>query len=190
MKKFLVLVVVIVAGALGYYYFQNNQPEQLSNDQALNPTTNQSEPMKITSLAFEHEQNIPAKYTCDGENINPALEFSDVPENTQSLVLIMDDPDAPMGTWVHWTLWGIEPSTNQIAENSVPAKAIQGKTSSGQNNYGGPCPPSGTHRYFFKLFALDTELKLPSFSEKQDLEKAMEEHIIDQAELVGLYSRN
>jgi len=146
--------------------------------------------MNITSYAFENNQPIPAKYTCDGENTNPPLEFLDVPANASSLVLIMDDPDAPSGTWVHWTLWNIPATVHLIEENSAPLRVIEGKTSSGQNKYGGPCPPSGTHRYFFKLYALDVpKLELPSHSDKAALEQAMEGHIIGQAELVGLYSR-
>src|SRR3989344_873103 len=117
--------------------------------------------MNLSSPAFEHHQPIPAKYTCDGENINPLLQFSDIPDSTKSLVLIMDDPDAPAGLWVHWTIWNIDPGTAEIAENSVPPGSIEGVTSFGKPGYGGPCPPSGTHRYFFKFFALDTKLDIP-----------------------------
>lgn len=145
--------------------------------------------MIISSPAFENNKEIPSKYTCDGENINPSLQISKVPEGTQSLVLIMDDPDAPAGTWVHWIIWNIDPKTAEVAENSVPPGGVGGVTSFGSTGYGGPCPPSGTHRYFFKLYALDTKLDLPSEADKAQLEKAMEGHILDQAELVGLYSR-
>jgi Raf kinase inhibitor-like YbhB/YbcL family protein len=145
--------------------------------------------MKLTSPIFNNNQPIPSKYTCDGENVNPPLSISEVPENAKSLVLIVDDPDAPMGTWVHWTLWNIDPKITEIAENSVPLNAVQGKTSFGNNKYGGPCPPSGTHRYFFKLYALDNTLTLSSSSTKGDLEKAMEGHIIEKTELIWLYSR-
>jgi len=145
--------------------------------------------MKLTSSAFEHNQNIPAKYTCDNENINPPLYISEVPENAKSLVLIMDDPDAPAGTWVHWTVWNIAPDTAEIPENSVPTNTQQGLTSFGQPGYGGPCPPSGTHRYVFKLYALDTTLNLDTNIEKEDIEKAMEGHILDNVELIGLYQR-
>lgn len=147
-------------------------------------------PMQIKSSAFEHNEQIPAKYTCDGENINPPLEFLDVPENAKSLVLIMDDPDAPMGTWVHWTVWNIDPATIEIVENSVPAGAQEGKTSFGKSGYGGPCPPSGTHRYFFKLYALATMLELSSDADKSKLESTMQGHILDRAELIALYKRN
>ena len=148
-----------------------------------------SSTMKLSSSAFTHNQTIPAKYTCDGENVNPPLTITDVLTDSKSLTLIVDDPDAPAGTWVHWTVWNISPDTKQIAENSVPSNVIQGKTSFGNSGYGGPCPPSGTHRYFFKLYALDTTLSLGQNATKQDLEKAFVGHILDQAELIGLYSR-
>lgn len=146
--------------------------------------------MKITSSSFAHNQNIPPKYTCDGENINPSLQFSDIPADTKSLVLISDDPDAPMGTWVHWILWNIDPKTTEIAEKSVPTGAIEGTTSFGETGYGGPCPPSGVHRYFFKLYALDTKIDLPISAKKEDLEKAMRKHILASAEMIGLYTRS
>jgi hypothetical protein len=145
--------------------------------------------MTITSPAFKNNKHIPAKYTCDGENVNPPLEIKDVPGNAQSLVLISDDPDAPGGTWVHWTVWNIDPKTTEIAENSVPEGAVEGVTDFGKPGYGGPCPPPGTHRYFFKLFALDTKLDLSENTTAKDLEAAMEGHIIEKAELIGLYRR-
>lgn len=146
--------------------------------------------MKITSPSFAHNQNIPPKYTCDGENINPPLQFSDIPVDAKSLVLISDDPDAPMGTWVHWTIWNIDPKITEIVENNVPAGAIEGTTSFGEIGYGGPCPPSGVHRYFFKLYALDTKLDLQTSSKKEDLEKAMRKHILASAEIIGMYTRS
>ena len=145
--------------------------------------------MKITSPVFGHNQKIPSKYTCDGENLSPPLEISGVPEGAKSMVLIMDDPDATHGLWVHWVLWNISPDTKEIPENSVPAGAAEGMTSFGKPGYGGPCPPSGTHHYYFKLYALDTILDLNKSSEKQELESAIEGHVLGQAELVGLYSR-
>lgn len=145
--------------------------------------------MKITSSAFEHTTSIPKKFTCDGENINPPLEFSDVPEGTKALILIVDDPDAPGGTWVHWTVWNISPDAAGIVENSIPSGGIEGVTSFGSSGYGGPCPPSGEHRYFFKLFALDTELDLSTESDKETLEEAMVGYVIDKSELIGLYTR-
>ncbi len=145
--------------------------------------------MKLTSPAFKNKEKIPARYTCDGQNINPPLEISGVPENTRGLVLINDDPDAPVGDWVHWLVWNLDPATKDIAENSVPAGAIEGTTSFGRPGYGGPCPPSGTHRYFFKLYALDINLNLNQNTNKKQLEIAMKGHIIDQTGLIGLYGR-
>lgn len=145
--------------------------------------------MKISSTAFEHNQRIPAKYTCDGEDVSPPLKISGVPENAKSLVLIVDDPDAPRGTYLHWTVWNIGPKTSEILENSAPTGAIEGTTDFGRTGYGGPCPPSGTHRYFFKLYALDAELALSSGAKLEDLEKEMAGHVIMQAELIGAYSR-
>lgn len=147
------------------------------------PTT-----MRIQSLAFTHNQQIPSKYTCDGENINPPLTFSDIPEGAKSLALINDDPDAPVGTWIHWTVWNIPPQTKEVKENGKP-EGVEGTTSFGKPGYGGPCPPSGTHRYFFKLYALDTILELNTSATKQDLEEAMAGHILAQGELIGLYAR-
>ena len=145
--------------------------------------------MKISSSAVSHNQSIPAKYTCDGENINPPLQIVDVSSAAKSLVLISDDPDAPMGTWVHWTAWNISPEIKEIAENSVPIGAVEGMTSFGDKGYGGPCPPSGTHRYFFKLYALDSILDLPTSAKAADIEKAMKGHILDKTEFIGLYKR-
>lgn len=145
--------------------------------------------MKISSSAFENPGYVPAKYTCDGENISPPLRFLDIPENAKSLVLIVDDPDAPMGTWVHWLLWNIDPKTTKIEENSKPAGAVEGTTSFGDQAYGGPCPPSGVHHYHFKLYALDTTLNLPTLAKKEDLEKTMKGQILASAEIIGLYTR-
>jgi Raf kinase inhibitor-like YbhB/YbcL family protein len=145
--------------------------------------------MKITSPAFSDGSPIPSKYTCDGNNISPPLQFSEVPPDAKSLSLICDDPDAPGKTWVHWTLWNIDPGTNEMGEGKFPAEATQGVTDFGQVGYGGPCPPSGSHRYFFKLYALDTKLDVPYQARKEDIEKTMEGHIMDQAQLIGTYSK-
>lgn len=151
-------------------------------------TSSQEKGMKITSSAFNHNEYIPSKYTCDGENVNPPLTFSGVPEKALSLALICDDPDAPGGIWVHWVVWNIPISTKEIAQHSVPGR--QGVTDFGSKGYGGPCPPSGTHRYFFKLYALDTKLNVSEAATKKDVEKTMEGHILAHAELIGLYKRN
>ncbi len=147
--------------------------------------------MKLTSSVFSHNQSIPDKYGCDGENINPDLRVSEVPEEAESLVLIMDDPDAPIAeSFVHWTLWNIDPATKEILENSVPPGAVQGQTNFGTSGYGGPCPPSGEHRYFFRLYALDKKLDLEEGATREEIDKAMEGSVIDSTELIGLYSRD
>lgn len=145
--------------------------------------------MELSSPAFIHNATLSSKYTCDGENRSPPLQISGVPSGAKSLALIHDDPDAPMGTWVHWLLWNIDPKTRDIPEGSVPPGAIEGTTSFRKTGYGGPCPPSGTHRYFFKLYALDALLDLPPSANKAKLEKALKGHTLAQAELIGLYSR-
>lgn len=143
--------------------------------------------MDISSTAFKNGEMIPAKYTCDGINVNPPLDIKDIPEETKCLVLIADDPDAPVGTWVHWIVWNI-PVTHHIKENTV--HGVEGLNDFQQHRYGGPCPPSGTHRYFFKIYALNALLDLPANTKKIKLEKAMSEHIIGFGELIGLYARN
>jgi Raf kinase inhibitor-like YbhB/YbcL family protein len=145
--------------------------------------------MKLTSSAFINNGELPAKYTCDGQGINPPLKIADVPSNTQSLVLIFDDPDAVSGTFIHWTIWNISAETMDIPEHDVPNNSVQGLTSAGSNSYVPPCPPSGTHRYTFKIFALDTKLNLIPNSDANTLESAMQEHILDSAEIIGLFKR-
>ncbi len=144
--------------------------------------------MKLSSPVFEDGDNIPSKYTCDGENISPPLEIEDVPSNAKSLALIVDDPDAPIGTFVHWIVWNIPANTTYI-EEGANISYLQGKNGFGKVGYGGPCPPFGTHRYFFKLYALDTTLSLASGSKKKDLERAMSGHIIEETQLMGRYKR-
>lgn len=144
--------------------------------------------MKIMSPAFKHEGRIPPQYTCDGKNISPPLRFVDVPKEAASLALVMDDPDAPRGTFDHWVVWNVPLNTKSIEEGKEP-KGVQGTTGFGSKGYGGPCPPSGEHRYFFKLYALDAKIGLPEGSSKEDLEKAMEGHVIEQSVLMGRYSR-
>ena len=142
--------------------------------------------MKITSPEFEHNGFIPKKFTCQGEDINPALNIEGIPEETKSLALINDDPDAPGGMWVHWVVFDI-PLIVKIDEDSIPGK--QGINDFRRRDYGGPCPPSGTHRYFFKVYALDRELNLKEGISKKELEKVMHGHILDKAELIGLYKK-
>jgi Raf kinase inhibitor-like YbhB/YbcL family protein len=147
-------------------------------------------PLSISSTAFGHEEGIPEVYTCKGEDITPPLAFENIPAETKSLVMIMDDPDAPVGTWDHWILFNLPANVTGLAENidTLPEGTLTGKNSWGRSEYGGPCPPGGArHRYFFKLYALDTTLDLAESTPKADIETAMEGHILDQAELIGIY---
>lgn len=145
--------------------------------------------MRLTSPAFVNDGVIPQKYTCDGEDINPPLTIESVPVEAKSLALIVDDPDAPAGTWVHWLLWDINPGIGHIAENSIPNEAGTGMNSWGKRGWGGPCPPSGTHHYIFRLFALNEVLRLPDSSDRKTLDRAMQGKIVGRCELVGLYHR-
>jgi len=145
--------------------------------------------LKLSSTAFKHNDSIPSKYTCDGADVNPPLVIENAPLTAKSLALIVDDPDAPAGNWVHWVVWNIDPTTSEIRENTVPSGAQQGINDFRKHDYGGPCPPSGTHRYFFKLYALDMMLSLGPKTNKAELERAMKGHIVAQGELIGLYRR-
>ena len=144
--------------------------------------------LSVESPAFENNKLIPAKYTCDGDDVNPPLTIEGVPERTKSLVLIVDDPDAPMGIWNHWVVWDIPPNARKIEENTVPG--TEGISTSRKHAYSGPCPPYGTHRYFFKVYALDAKLNLNANSTKKDVEKAMQSHVLAEGELIGLYRRS
>jgi hypothetical protein len=149
----------------------------------------------LESKAFKQGEDIPRRYTCEGDDLSPALLWSEPPVGTASLALIADDPDAPVGTWVHWVLFDLESHLRELPEGVAKAEEVQGVGKQGLNDfrkvgYGGPCPPPGKpHRYFFKLYALDTKLTLRPRASKQDVEKAMKGHILAQAELMGRYKR-
>jgi Raf kinase inhibitor-like YbhB/YbcL family protein len=145
--------------------------------------------LKITSPAFQNNGHITSKYTCDGEDIDPPLMIENCPQGAKSIAIIVDDPDAPVGIWVHWVIWNIAPNVKEIKENTVPQGAVEGMNDFGKHSYGGPCPPSGTHRYFFKVYALDTMFSISPNSNKADLEKAMKGHILAQGQIIGLYKR-
>lgn len=150
-------------------------------------STTISTTLTIKSSAFKNNELIPSKYSCDGVNINPDITIDNLPSNTESLALIVDDPDAPSGTYTHWLMWDIPP-INSIKENSQPG--IEGRNSMNINKYTGPCPPSGTHHYHFKVYALDTKLNtLPPSTNENELKNAMKKHIIASGELIGLYKR-
>jgi Raf kinase inhibitor-like YbhB/YbcL family protein len=148
--------------------------------------TIQNKPLVVESPAFANNEMIPDKYSCTGANINPAIVITSIPDGTKSLALIVDDPDAPNGTFDHWVMWNI-PVTAVIDENSAPG--IQGKNGKGENRYTGPCPPSGTHHYNFKAYALDIKLALAASVDKKALLKAMETHILASGGLIGLYKK-
>ena len=150
--------------------------------------------MEISSPAFKAGESIPSKYSCDDLDVSPPLIWKNVPEGTESLALICDDPDAPSGTFVHWVLYNLPPDAGSFEEN-VPKKdklgngALQGKNDFGRLGYGGPCPPSGTHRYYFKLYALDSMLEEKQGMTKKELLKAMETHVLEEIQLMGRYKR-
>jgi Raf kinase inhibitor-like YbhB/YbcL family protein len=151
-------------------------------------------PFSLTSTAFAEGEPIPRQYTCDGEDISPPLQWRDVPEGTRSFALVADDPDAPGGTWDHWLLYNLPAEARSLPEGVPPDAELSDGSRHGQNSwprlgYGGPCPPSGTHRYFFKLYALDMVLELDAGASKERLSQAMEGHILAEAELMGMYTR-
>ncbi len=147
--------------------------------------------MSLQSKAFGNGQPIPEQYSCMGADISPDLHWEGAPESTAGFVLICDDPDAPVGVWDHWILYDLPPDASPLAENvaTLPTGTLVGKNSWGKQEYGGPCPPSGTHRYFFRVYALDRLLQLPPGADKQTVLKAMEGHVLDQAELMGTFSK-
>jgi Raf kinase inhibitor-like YbhB/YbcL family protein len=150
--------------------------------------------LRVTSEAFAEGGLIPAEYTCAGANVSPPLKWGDVPAETKSLALVVDDPDAPRGTWVHWVVYNLPAATKALpasiaAESELPGGGRQGRNDFGQLGYGGPCPPSGTHRYYFKLYALNVAPDLPPGATKQDLLRAMYGHILDEGQLIGKFKR-
>lgn len=171
------------------------QPKPVSNQTSV-PTTNQNQAttnIKVTSTAFKEGEAIPPQYTCDGVNISPSLEWTPAP-GAKTLAIVCDDPDAPAGTWTHWLVYNLPGATmglieNMPAQDKVGGGGMQGTNDFGKIGYGGPCPPRGTHRYFFKVYVLDSELPLKPGATKDQLMKAMEGHVIAQGQLAGLYSR-
>ena len=210
MKTIFILILVFTATAAGLFFinkksskdnstavpFRNldeahksSSGSKVSSEEIINSDDFEKNNMKLSSPAFENNQYIPAKYTCDGGNVNPPLSITGTPEETKSIVLIVDDPDATNGDWVHWTVFNIAPNAKEIKENYAPAGSIEGKTNFRDPGYGGPCPPSGIHHYQFKLYALDAVLNLDATAGKKDIEKAMFGRVLAQDLLVGLYER-
>lgn len=187
MKRLVILGGVLILGmaaALLFVPARDAIPEEP-------PALREPTAMKLSSPAFRHNESIPRKFTCDGDNVSPPLAISGVPQDAKSLALIMDDPDAPRGTWIHWVVLNLDPATAEIAEGITLPAAQLGMTTFDRTGYGGPCPPSGTHRYFFKLYALDASFSAPRelSPTREQVERAMDGHILDRAELVGLYRR-
>lgn len=195
MKKLGLLTVVIIIVGIGYLIFgsrgksESLEFRQRGDNPIQREESGKEKDMEIKSAAFEDGDVIPVNYTCDGENISPPLSISGVPEVVKSLVLIIDDPDAPAGTWNHFLAWNIDPKTTEIKEGQVPQGAVLGKNDFGKLEYGGPCPPSGTHRYLFRLLGLDILLDLQEGAVRSELDKAIQNHVIETALLMGKYSR-
>jgi Raf kinase inhibitor-like YbhB/YbcL family protein len=145
--------------------------------------------MKISSPAFQEGGAIPEKFSKNGQNVNPELQIGGAPAEAKSLALIVDDPDAPVGLFTHWLVWNIDPKTTKIGENSLPKGAVQGTNDFPGQRYDGPQPPSGTHRYYFKIFALDRTLDLKPGAKRREVDAAMKGHVIGQGELMGKYSK-
>lgn len=181
---FLLVGMLLISGCI-----QNNNERNTTKE---SPDTGKGDEnvdiqnIKVFSSAFEANRTIPRKYTCDGENLNPPLELEGIPEEAESLVLIIDDPDAPMKVFTHWIVWNIEPVA-KIEEDSIPG--VEGINDFRKIGYGGPCPSSGTHRYFFRVYALDRKLELKAGAGRKELESEMIGHIIAEGELIGKYSR-
>ncbi len=176
---------------------KSTEPPAATDATTLEPTDSMggaTMTFSLSSTAFEHEATIPERYTCDDQDLSPALSWSDIPQGTAALALVMEDPDAPAGTWVHWVLFNIPASVAMLEEavpdeERLPSGAVHGQNSWGDLGYGGPCPPSGTHRYFFRLYALDTNLDLGPGATKEQVLIAMQGHVLSEAELMGRYAR-
>ena len=171
-----------------------NHPQPAAQQPVANKPGEDKMEIKLTSAAFKEGQPIPRTYTCDGVNVSPPLEWSGVPKTAKTLSVICDDPDAPAGTWVHWVLYNLPADNIGLVENlpateKLAAGGFQGRNDFEKIGYGGPCPPSGTHRYFFKIYGLDSELPLKAGATKSELLKAMEGHIVSQGQLMGTYRR-
>jgi hypothetical protein len=189
MKKYVsVGVILCIVIGLGVYYVVQPFIPKHSTGVSPSPTVTQVS-MKLTSPAFDNYQKIPSLYTCDGNKMHPPLTIAGVPSGVKSLVLIVDDPDAPTGIFTHWVIWNIRPDTTGIEEGKVPTESQEGTNSAGSIGYTPPCPPSGQHRYFFTLYALDAKLGLDGKATKTDVERDMSGHVMAQSLFVGVYSR-
>lgn len=177
-----IAALIVLAGA---WYAFNRNPIRISDTKYMPMAAI----LSLTSSTFKNEEPIPSGFTCDGEGISPPLSWEHVPEGATSFVLIMDDPDALGGTWDHWIVFNIPPTVTGVAEGEEP-EGVGGASSFERSGYGGPCPPSGSHRYVFHLYALDTMLDVGEGASKQEILRAMEGHVIAKAELIGTYERS
>lgn len=183
-------LVVILGIILAVVLRTNNTKSSIINSEPKNSSLNaQKKPMKITSSAFEDNGQIPSEYTCDGQNLWPEITINDVSVQAQSLALVMDDPDAPNGTFTHWILYNIPPTTLKIESGIIPFGSEEATNSFGKKEYGGPCPPSGTHRYFFTLYALDRKISIPQTATVDEVKNLISANAIDKTTLTGLYSK-
>lgn len=192
-NKYILGIILVILLFLALVGISKLKPVPKATPTMNNLSTNTQTAMQIQSPAFAEDQSIPMKYTCEGDNINPELNFSEVPKNSQSLALIIEDPDVPTtliasGMFDHWLTWNMPPTTSKIGE-SEKSPGVTGNNSAGKPGYTGPCPPDREHRYFFKLYALDTLLDLPQNASKTQLQQAMAGHILQQAELMGRYDK-
>src|SRR3989344_7425659 len=178
---------LVIAAVIGGYMLFSLPDRPIEQSRPVPAQTKKE--FAIASSAFGNDGEIPLRYTCDGENVSPPLTINNIPEKTKSLVLIMDDPDAPNGTWTHWVVWDILPEVREIMEGNVPQWAVEGMTSRDRPGYSGPCPPSGSHRYFFTIYALDELLRFNNQKTRAELEQAMVGHLVGQTHFFGRYSR-
>lgn len=183
MRKFIIFVIII---GIGYWVYRVPLDGHLPKLRKIKSKL----VMQISSTAFTNNGTIPEKFTCLGQNINPQLEFSGFPVDTKSLALIMDDPDAPRGTFTHWVVYNIPPDVTEIHEAARNIPGIQAKNGTGENEYTGPCPPSGVHRYYFKIYALDRMLPADYIDDKSQLQTAMVGRILDQAEIMARFGKD
>ncbi len=190
-SKIIIIAIIsfIIVAVIALSLIVNSRRAENPTNDIPSAKTNNKTNMIIKSSAFADSEDIPVKYSCDGESINPPLSIDKVPQGTKSLALIMEDPDSPSGVWTHWTVWNIPPDTALIDENSVPDVAEQGLNTAGRKGYYPPCPASGKHRYYFKLYALDEILSISTISTAADLRKAMQGHLIDETDTFGRYQK-
>lgn len=187
MNKIYIGLGLIVAVFIAVLLWVERSPQILPT--VIVPSVAKPGDFAITSSAFVHEGSIPILYTCDGDKVHPPIAITNPPPDAKSLVLIVTDPDAPMGTFTHWTLGNIDPGVSEIPKGKVPPKTFEGLTSAEKPGYAAPCPQSGTHRYFFELSALDTVLGLNGQANRSDLESAMQGHVMAKTTLIGRYGR-